>query len=166
MKERGGRELAGELLSSFLRKHPAFSANPLGDWDKLVGPQVARHSQPRSLKNKVLVISVYDSIWKHHLELNKMALIDKINCDRPEPLVEKIVTRVGEIADTEPVLNPNYRLLEKMKKKSLKSVKKVKSLNRPLTSEEKELLAEINDTELRALGRKMLRRLPLESDED
>lgn len=166
MKGRGGGELAGELLSNFLRKHPSFSANPLGDWDKLVGPQVARHSQPKSLKNKVLVISVYDSIWKHHLELNKMALMDKINYGRPDPLVEKIVIKVGEIADAEPVLNPNHRLLEKMKKKSLKSARKAKSPNRPLTPEEKEMLAGINDVELRSIGRRLLRRLPLEEGAD
>jgi len=166
MKARGGGEHVGVLLGNFLRKHPAFSANPIGDWDKLVGRQVAQHSQPKSLKNKVLVISVYDSIWKHHLELNKMALLDKINCSRPEPLVEKIVIKVGEIADAEPVLNPNYRLLEKIKKKNSRSTRKVRSSSRPLTREEQELLAGISDAELRAMGKKLLKRLPLEDEEN
>ncbi|MCK8603997.1 DUF721 domain-containing protein [Desulfoferrobacter suflitae] len=163
---RGGRQQIGELLCNFLQKHPAFSANPLGDWEKLVGPQLARHSQPKSLKNKVLHVHVYDSIWKHHLELNKTILLDKINHSRPEPLVEKIVIRIGEIAPDQPVLNPNHRLLGRLKKKKVPSGKKSKSPSRPLTREEKELLAGIPDVELRALGRKLLRRLSLEDDEE
>jgi len=150
------------LLRRFLKSHPSFQANPLGEWDRLVGPQVARYSQPKSLKKKILTISAYDSVWKHHLELNKEALLEKINHDRPEPLVEKIVIRVAEVPDELPVLNPNYKLLEKVKSKSLKPRKKKKPPARKLTPEEMELLAKLDDPDLRVLGKKLLQRLPLE----
>lgn len=153
------------VLLSFLKTHPSFKANPIGEWSQLVGPQVARYSQPKSLKKKVLTVAVYDSIWRHHLELNKEALLEKINSGRPEPLVEKIVIRVGEIPDEVPVLNPNYRLLEKVKSKNLRSRKSKRPRARKLTREEQELLANLGDPELRALGKKLLQRLPLEENE-
>ena len=154
------------VLRRFLKSHPSFQANPLGEWDELVGPQVARYSQPKSLKKKVLTISAYDSVWKHHLELNKEALLEKINRGRPEPVVEKIVIRVAEVPEELPVLNPNYKLLEKVKAKSLRPRKKPKLPTRKLTPEEKELLAGLDDPDLRALGKKLLQRLPVEASEE
>ncbi|MDY0040344.1 MAG: DUF721 domain-containing protein [Desulforhabdus sp.] len=162
MRDRDNELPVDVLLRSFLKNHRAFQANPLGEWDALVGPQVARYSQPKSLKKKILTISAYDSVWKHHLELNKEALLEKINCGRPEPLVEKIIIRVAEVPDELPVLNPNYRLLEKFKSKSLKPRKKKRPPLRRLTPEEKELLAKLDDPDLRAMGKKLLQRLPLE----
>jgi len=162
MKDKGHAQKVDALLMSFLKKHPAFKANPLGEWNELVGPQVARYSQPKSLKKKILTVSVYDSIWRHHLELNKEALLEKINRGRAEPLVEKIVIRVGEIPEELPVLNPNHRLLEKVKTKTVRPGKSRKPPVRKLTDEEKELLSKLTDPELRALGKKLLQRLPLE----
>lgn len=162
MRKKGKELNVDVVLRRFLKSHPSFQANPLGEWDELVGPQVARYSQPKSLKKKVLTISAYDSIWKHHLELNKEALLEKINRGRPEPLVEKIVIRVAEVPEELPVLNPNYKLLEKVKAKSLKPRKKQKPPVRKLTPEEKKLLAGLDDPDLRALGKKLLQRLPLE----
>jgi hypothetical protein len=166
MREKSKESPVDYLLQRFLRKHPAFSPNPLGDWRKLAGPQVAEHSQPTSVKNKVLIVTAYDAIWKHHLELNKESLLEKINHGHPEPLIQKIIIKIGEVPAEEPVLNPNYRLLEKIKGKNLRSKKKKKPPQRPLTQEETELLANIGDAELRAIGKRLLRRLPMEGESE
>ena len=166
MRKPGKSEPLDALLRRVLHDHPAFSANPLGNWEDLVGVQIARYSQPQSLKNKVLVIVAYDSIWKHHLELNKEGLIHKINDGRPESLVEKIVIRVGELSESMPVLNPNHRLLEKMKAKRPQSKKQKRPPARPLTEEEKTLLKELPDAELRKVGRRLLSRFPAAPAQD
>ncbi|NTU48147.1 MAG: DUF721 domain-containing protein [Syntrophobacteraceae bacterium] len=153
----------GSLMEAVLRRTPSFSANPLGDWRDLVGDQVARYSQPVSLKKKVLVVVVYDSVWKHHLELNKLALLGKINEKRPEPIVEKIVIRVGELPESLPILNPNRVQLEKARSRRARREKKPKTPLRPLTPEEKELLRSLPDPALRAIGKRLLQRIP--SDE-
>lgn len=150
----------GSLMEAVLRRTPSFSANPLGDWGELVGDQVARYSQPVSLKKKVLVVVAYDSIWKHHLELNKEALQNKINKKRPESIVEKIVIRVGELPETLPVLNPNTIQLDKVRAIRARRVKKTKTSSRPLTPKEKELLRSIPDSALRAIGKRLLQRIP------
>jgi len=161
--DRGGPSLkAGDLLKRFLQRHPAFSANPIGDWKELVGEQIARYTRPRSLKKKVLVIAAHDSVWKHHLEQLKEVLAEKINGKRPEPVVEEIVIRVAQIPEAVPLLNPAHKDLQKLKGKKPALRKKPKTPVRKLTPEEQSLLKGLSDPDLRELGAKLLKRLPLD----
>lgn len=154
----------GPLLKQFLGDHPAFTANPIGDWKELVGEQVARYTRPRSLKQKVLVIAAHDSVWKHHLELLKEVLAEKINAKRPEPLVEQIVIKVSDIPESMQALNPAYKELEKIKGKRGAIRKKVKSPQRKLTPEEQQLIKSLPDPQLREIGAKLLKRIPAEDE--
>ncbi|NSW84907.1 MAG: DUF721 domain-containing protein [Syntrophobacteraceae bacterium] len=165
MKKDGIHSMVGSVLRNLLDRHPAFAANPFGDWNELVGEQLARHTRPVSLKGKTLIIAAYDSVWKHHLELNADALKDKINGKRPEHIVDRIVIRVGEVPESSPVLNPCRRELEKMKARAFRVGKKEKKPVRNLTPEEKELLKSISDPELKAVGRRLLKRLPIDENE-
>ncbi|NLI31798.1 MAG: DUF721 domain-containing protein [Deltaproteobacteria bacterium] len=158
MKDSNAPSPLGSLLKGFLKRHPSFSASPLGDWRDLVGEQVARYSQPVSLKKKVLVVLAYDSIWKHHLELNKEVLLEKINERAPEPMVEKIVIHVGELPEGLPVLNPAHLQLEKLSATRFRQKRKKKSSLRQLTPEEKELIQSLPDPDLRVVGTRLLRR--------
>ncbi len=152
------KEALGPLLKRILEKHPAFSANPLGDWNELVGELIARHCQPKSLKNGTLRIVVVDSHWKHHLHMHQEALLAKINGGRPEPLAEKLVFIVGEMPASAPTLNPNHKLIEKLKTKTPRGRRKKATL-RELTTEEKALLQAIADPELRRACTRLLRRV-------
>lgn len=162
MKKTDKQSLVGPLVRGFLERHPAFSASPLGDWSDLVGEQIARYSLPKSLKDRVLVIVAFDSVWKHHLELNKDALIEKINGKRPEPLVTEIRVRVGEVPEAQPVLNPNHTLFAKMKARRHRPQKREKAPARKLTPEEKALLKSLPDPDLRTIGARLLKRIPAE----
>ena len=155
----GSDTKVGPLLKGFLEGHPAFAANPIGDWKDLVGEQVARYSRPGSLKNKVLVIVAHDSVWKHHIEQYKELLAEKINAGRAEPLVDKVVIKVGEVQGSEPVLNPAHRSLEKIKAKRL-IVRKKKAQIEKLNEEEQSLIKGLPDPDLRKLGEKLLKRIP------
>lgn len=156
----------GTAIRNGLKAHPAFSVSPLGDWAELVGVQVACHSQPRSLKNGVLKIIAEDSVWKHHLDLNREYLIHKINLKRPEPIVTRIDIKVGPISPTASPLNPNRQKAEGLEAKRYRSRKKKKAPVRPLTSEEKALLKSLPDAELREIGARLLRRIPLDEDRE
>jgi len=152
----------GSAMRRAIQAHPAFSANPLGDWKELAGEQVARYSQPKSLKRGVLTVVAYDSVWKHHLELNKEHLLEKINGKRPKPIVEKIVIRVGQVPESLPVLNPKSSQAEKLEAKRYRTKKKKKAPTRPLTPEEKALLKKLPDADLRKIGARLLKRIPLD----
>jgi len=152
----------GPMLKDFLASRPAFSANPIGDWSELVGEQVARYTRPKSLKKKILVIAAHDSVWKHHLEQYKEILAEKINGKRAEKMVEEIVIRVCEIPESAPVLNPAYKSLEKIKAKKAGVRRKAKTPVRKLTPEEQQLLKELSDPDLREIGARLLKRIPLD----
>ncbi len=158
--DRGSKIKVGPLLKKFLEQHPAFAANPIGDWKELVGEQVARYTVPKSLKNKVLIIVAHDSVWKHHLEQYKEVLTEKINAARPESIVEQIVIKVAEMPESAPVLNPAHKDLEKIKVRRSAARRKLKAPARKLTPEEQILLKSLPDPDLREIGAKLLKRLP------
>jgi hypothetical protein len=158
--------MVGHLVGLFIERHPSFSTNPVGDWKELVGDQVARYCQPQSLKQKVLIVAAYDSVWKHHLELHKEALVEKINRGQSEPLVKKIVVRVGELPENAPRLNPdNLSPAQSGTGKTHEKKKKRKIPNRRLTPDEQTFLKSLQDPDLRVIGARLLKRIPLESDE-
>ncbi len=161
----GSNTKVGPLLKKFLEQHPAFEANPIGDWKELVGEQVARYTVPKSLKNKVLVILAHDSVWKHHLEQYKEVLTEKINSRRPAPIVEQIVIKVAEMPESAPVLNPAHKNLEKIKGKRSAVRRKAKAPARKLTPEEQALIKSLPDPDLREIGAKLLKRMPVEEGE-
>jgi hypothetical protein len=163
--DQGPSDKVGPLLKKFLEQHPAFTANPIGDWKDLVGEQVARCTSPRSLKNKVLVIVAHDSVWKHHIEQLKEVLTEKINEGRPERIVEQIVVRVAELPDSVPVLNPAHKDLEKIKARRYAAHRKSKARARKLTPEEQSLIKSLPDPDLREIGAKLLKRLPSDGPE-
>jgi hypothetical protein len=165
--QRGGDHgsLVGPLVGLLIARHPSFATNPVGDWKELVGEQVSRYCQPRSLKEKVLVVAAYDSVWKHHLELHKSVLMEKINLGRAEPLVEKIVVRVGELSEAAPPLNPLPQRREKTGAGKGPLKKRKKTPSRPLTTEEKAMLKGLPDADLRAVGTRLLKRTPAAGDQ-
>jgi len=163
--DRGSSVKVGSLLKNFLEQHPAFAANPIGDWKELVGEQVARCTSPRSLKNKVLVIVAHDSVWKHHLEQYKEILTEKINGSRPDPIVEQIVIKVAELPESAPILNPAHKNLEKIKSRRHAARRKLKAPARKLTPEEQALIKSLPDPDLREIGAKLLKRIPVEENE-
>ena len=164
-KGRGHGSMVGSLVERLIAHHPSFSTNPLGDWEELVGDSVARYCQPKSLKEKVLVVAAYDSVWKYHLEMHKDALMEKINLGRAEPLVVKIVVRVGELSETLPPLSPAHRSREKSRTGQPLQKKKKKTPGRPLTPDEKEVLKSLPDSDLQVIGARLLKRIPLDSGE-
>jgi len=163
--DRGSSIKVGPMLKEFLEHHPSFTANPIGDWKDLVGEQVARYTIPKSLKNKVLVIVAHDSVWKHHVEQYKEVLAEKINDRRPERIVEQIVIKVAEMGDSSPVLNPAHKDLEKIKAKRYAVHRKSKIPARKLSPEEESLIKSLPDPDLRKVGAKLLKRVPVEAHE-
>ncbi|HYA41621.1 MAG TPA: DUF721 domain-containing protein [Syntrophobacteraceae bacterium] len=160
MKRSGSCIRVGPLLTEYLEQHPAFAANPIGEWKELVGEQVARYAVPKSLKNKMLVILAHDSVWKHHLEQLKEVLAEKINCRRPERVVEQITIKVAEMPELAPPLNPAHTKLEKIKAAKHAARRKSKAPTRKLTPEEQSLLKHLPDPDLQKIGEKLLKRIP------
>lgn len=151
----------GTLIRKVLDRHPAFQANPLGDWADLVGQPAACYTAPKSLKNGRLTVVCFDAVWKHHLEMMKEDLVARVNRDRPVPLVKEIVFKIGLLPEADQAINPNHRLLAKVSGKRLRR-SRPKITRRALTAEEEAILKNLPDKELRRSARRILSRIPLD----
>ncbi|MCU0586682.1 MAG: DUF721 domain-containing protein [Syntrophobacteraceae bacterium] len=150
----------GSVVQTVMKAHPAFQANPLGNWAEIVGPDAAQASQPVSLRKGTLVIVTDAPVWHHHLEMHKIALMDAINVRHTEPLVHKIVIRIGSLPESPPALNPEHRKLHRIQTGRSKPPKPKKAKARALTPEEKAFLKSIPDPDLRAIGTRLLKHTP------
>ncbi len=76
---------------------PLKSYSILGAWNEIVGATVAAHSQPRSIRNRILFIEVTHSTWMQQLQFLKPTLLEKVNNFLGEPLIQDIRFKLGKI---------------------------------------------------------------------
>jgi len=75
-----GLRRIGDGLDRALRGLGGVRASTLdrvfSDWEELVGPQVAAHAQPISLRGTALVVGVDESAWATQLRLLSGSLLE------------------------------------------------------------------------------------------
>jgi len=69
-----------------------------GQWERTVGPGIAAHAQPLSLRGRKLTLSVDSPAWMQQLSLMKPEIIEKLNRNLGAGLVSDITLRIGELA--------------------------------------------------------------------
>jgi hypothetical protein len=79
---------------------PLKTYSILGAWNEIVGASVAEHSQPRSIRNRILFIDVSHSTWMQQLQFLKPTLLEKVNGFLGEPLIQDIRLKLGKIPRT------------------------------------------------------------------
>jgi predicted nucleic acid-binding Zn ribbon protein len=67
-------------------------------WDRTVGPAIARHAQPQGLRAGKLALVVDSPAWMQQLSLMKPELIEKLNRDLGRETVKDITLKLGEVA--------------------------------------------------------------------
>jgi hypothetical protein len=81
---------------------PLKAYSILGAWKEVVGESVARQTQPRSIRNRILFIDVSHPTWVQQLQFLKPTLLEKINAFLGEPQIQDIRFKVGKISPTPP----------------------------------------------------------------
>ena len=68
------------FIRFFKKEHSRESLkySVLHSWEKIVGPAIAKHSQPYAFKGPTLYVMVAEPMWLSELKLNEKTLIDKI----------------------------------------------------------------------------------------
>lgn len=67
-------------------------------WDKAVGPTIAGHAQPRSLRNGTLIVDVDSSSWLAQLDrYRKVQIQEKLNKIAGKFAVKRVVFMIGEV---------------------------------------------------------------------
>lgn len=72
-----------------------------GQWEKSVGPVIARHAQPQTVRGKKLTLIVDSPAWMQQLSLLKPEIVEKLNRNLGKETIKDITLRLGEIESRE-----------------------------------------------------------------
>ena len=96
------RSVLENTLKSLEIDVPLKSYSILGAWNEIVGTTVAAHSQPRSIRNRILFVEVAHSTWMQQLQFLKATLLEKVNNFLGEPLIQDIRFKLGKMLKSTP----------------------------------------------------------------
>ncbi|PIV20137.1 MAG: hypothetical protein COZ69_02845 [Deltaproteobacteria bacterium CG_4_8_14_3_um_filter_45_9] len=137
------RSILDKTMKSLEIDVPLKTYSILEAWNEIVGESVAGHSQPRSIRNRILFIDVSHPTWMQQLQFLKHTLLDKVNAFLGEPLIQDIRFKLGKVSSTISV-PPKTTSLEDEK------------LDKTILDRIDGLLQEIDDQELRKKMRDVL----------
>ncbi|TYO96067.1 uncharacterized protein DUF721 [Geothermobacter ehrlichii] len=89
--------IAAELLSSRgydlkLRQYRAWQV-----WERVVGPQIARHARPLRIRDSVLEVRVDQPVWMQQLRMMAPQILQRLNQALGEKLITDIYWRRGKV---------------------------------------------------------------------
>jgi len=120
------RSILEKTLKTLEIDVPLKTYTILGAWNEIVGESVAVHSQPRSIRNRILFIDVSHPTWMQQLQFLKPTLLEKVNTFLGELLIQDIRFKLGKISPTIPA--PPKTLLiedEKLDKAALNRIESI-----------------------------------------
>jgi predicted nucleic acid-binding Zn ribbon protein len=87
-----GSMLKARGLGSRLDEYRVF-----GQWEKSVGPVIACHAQPQTVRGKKLTLVVDSPAWMQQLSLLKPQIVEKVNRNLGKEAIKDIMLRLGEV---------------------------------------------------------------------
>ncbi len=91
------RSILEQTIKSLEIDIPLKTYSVLGAWNEIVGESVAAHSQPHSIRNRILFIDVSHPTWMQQLQFLKPTLLEKVNAFLGESLIRDIRFKLGKI---------------------------------------------------------------------
>ena len=67
------------------------------NWGEVVGPDIAKNTEPVKFQKDVLVIKVRNSAWTQELQYLKPELLENIRRSFPETKIRDLLFKVGSI---------------------------------------------------------------------
>ncbi len=92
------RSILEQTIKSLEIDVPLKTYSVLGAWHEIVGESVAAHSQPHSIRNRILFIDVSHPTWMQQLQFLKPTLLEKVNAFLGESLIQDIRFKLGKIS--------------------------------------------------------------------
>ncbi len=100
-----GSMLKARGLGGRLNEYRVF-----GQWEKSVGPVIARHAQPQTVRGKKLTLVVDSPAWMQQLSLLKPEIVEKVNRTMGQEAIKTITLRLGEVESLDrPMEEPPVR---------------------------------------------------------
>jgi predicted nucleic acid-binding Zn ribbon protein len=91
-----GSMLKARGLGGRLNEYRVF-----GQWDRSVGPVIARHAQPQTVRGKKLTLVVDSPAWMQQLSLLKPEIVEKVNKTLGMDAIKSISLKLGEVESRE-----------------------------------------------------------------
>jgi hypothetical protein len=89
------------ILSAALKqwgvKHKYNQQSAINHWPEIVGAEIAKHSCPTKIEYGIIVVTVANSAWCHHLSMMKQNIITKLNDFIGEKLINDIRFQAGSL---------------------------------------------------------------------
>jgi predicted nucleic acid-binding Zn ribbon protein len=97
MKSLGRTESLGNALgaafTAYGLEHGIRERGIFLQWQDIVGPALARHAQPVSIRDGVLLVHCEEAVWRQEVSQMRGGLKERINTHLGAPLVTHIVVR-------------------------------------------------------------------------
>ena len=106
------RSILERTIKSLEIDVPLKTYSILGAWNEIVGESVAVHSQPHSIRNRILFIDVAHPTWMQQLQFLKPTLLEKVNTFLGESLIQDIRFKLGKISRAIPTPPKTLRMEE------------------------------------------------------
>jgi predicted nucleic acid-binding Zn ribbon protein len=84
-------------------------ASVFSGWEELVGAEIARHAQPQSLRDGVLLLVADQPAWATQLRYLAADLLARVRADGTSPDIAEIQIRVATPAPAAPATLPDQR---------------------------------------------------------
>ena len=59
-------------------------------WGEIVGNKISKNTEPKSVKNGILVIKTTNPVWKQELQIQKTEIIKKLNNRLKKNIIKEI----------------------------------------------------------------------------
>jgi hypothetical protein len=96
------RSILEQTIKSLEIEVPLKTYSILGAWNEIAGESVAAHSQPRSIRNRILFIDVVHPTWMQQLQFLKPTLLEKVNTFLGQSLIQDIRFKLGKVSQATP----------------------------------------------------------------
>lgn len=98
-------ETLGRLIENLLYRKDLWKGYcrrfVVDHWGILVGDNIGQVSQAREVNGGLLLVTVRDSTWAHHLSLLKPQILQKINARFESAVIRDIYFQVGDLPKKE-----------------------------------------------------------------
>ncbi|MDH5306988.1 MAG: DUF721 domain-containing protein [Myxococcales bacterium] len=105
-ERRGEPERLGALVPRVLTEmglgESARALRVAEHWERAVGPEIARHSQPTALRAGVLEVTVESSAWCQQLQMRRPELLEALRGVLGEAAPRDLWLKVGSIRSSAP----------------------------------------------------------------
>jgi len=97
LRRNSNQQSLGEVIKDFLKQsgwqQKLDEVKVLTEWDKILGPSLAKYTEEVFIQNKILHIRLNSSALRQELSFRKTEIIDELNASVGKEVIKDIVLK-------------------------------------------------------------------------